>query len=328
MGRNGTVCWGILGTSQIVVDSFLPAVRATGAEVALTVGGRDPERTRGFAQANGIDNAAESYDAVVADPSVDAVYVPLPNSMHAEWTMKALEAGKAVLCEKPLCTSLRQTEEVLDVARRTHSLLWEGFVFPFRPQFSRLQAIIGSGEIGRLVEIQANFHFHMDHRNNIRLSPQLGGGALNDVGCYPVHLSGLLVDAPPRAAVAIATPAPEGVDEAMRGTISYENGATLQFSCGMMEYADTFSRVLGSEGEIRIASPYHPSAIDALDIRVGDLSRTEHPTGPEPSFTLALEHIHAVLREDAAPRHLALSDSLQTARAMQLARDAARQSDS
>jgi len=323
MGRNGSVCWGIVGTAQIVVDSFLPALRATGDEAAVVIGGRDPQRTRQFARANDIDHAVESYDAVLADPSVEAVYVPLPNSMHAEWTIKALESGKAVLCEKPLCISLAQTEQVLEVAGRTHGLLWEAFVFPFRSQFARLREIIQSEEIGRLEELQANFHWRIDNPNDIRLSPQLGGGALNDVGCYCIHFATLLIGAAPVDAAALVTEAPEGVDEAMRGTIAHENGATSQFSCGMRQYKDTFSRILCTKGEIRVSSPYHPSSTDTIEVRAGDSVRTERPTGREPSFTPALQHIHAVLRGDEPPRHLAVSDSLETARAMQLVRDVA-----
>ncbi len=279
-------------------------------------------RAETFAASEGVERAVEGYDAVLDDPSIDAVYVALPNSLHAEWTIRAMDANKVVLCEKPLCVSEAETETVLRVAHESRALLWEAFVFPFRRHFHRLREIVTGGDIGDLLSIESNFHFQLQGRANIRLMPELGGGALNDVGCYCIHLATLLFGRPPARGTALAQRAAEGVDEEIAGVLDFVDASTLIFSCGMSREQDTFCRIICSEGEVRLSNPFHPSPDDALEILCGGETSVEHPSGPEPSFTAAIQHIHAVLREQEPPRHLATVDSLPTARGLQFARDA------
>lgn len=188
MTGTGAVRWGIIGTANIARAAFLPGLRQAGG-VAAAVAGRDAGRTGQYARDHGIERAITGYQNVIDDPAVDALYIPLPNSLHAEWTIAALRAGKPVLCEKPLCGSLAETEHVLAVAAETGTPLWEAFVFPFHDQFARVTALIADGAIGDLREVQSNFHFSVGRPDNIRLSRDLDGGALNDVGCYPVRLA-------------------------------------------------------------------------------------------------------------------------------------------
>jgi predicted dehydrogenase len=182
MTGTGPVRWGIIGTARIARTAFLPGLREAGG-VAAAVAGRDQQRAELFARENGVERAVAGYQRLIDDPAVDALYIPLPNALHAEWTISALRAGKPVLCEKPLCATLAETERVLAVAGETGTLLWEAFVFPFRDQFSRLTGLLAGGEIGDLREIQSSFHFQLSRGDDIRLSSELGGGALNDVGC-------------------------------------------------------------------------------------------------------------------------------------------------
>src|SRR5882672_1535550 len=139
------VRWGILGTAGIAESAFLPALRETGDGVAVSVGSRDLDRARVWADEQGIDRAVLGYDAVIADPDVEAVYIPLPNGLHAEWTIAALEAGKTVFCEKPLCGTVEETERVLATARGSTGLLWEAFVFPFHEQMDRVRQMLDDG---------------------------------------------------------------------------------------------------------------------------------------------------------------------------------------
>ncbi len=315
---NRSIRWGIIGTANIARAQFLPALRAAGTGVAGYVGSRDGARSEAWAAEHGVERGVAGYEQVIAAPDVDAIYVALPNHLHAEWTAAALRAGKAVLCEKPLCTSVAETEALLGVARESSSLLWEAFVFPFHEQFSRLVEAIQSAAIGDLREIQTNFYFRLRNRQNIRLSPDMYGGAVNDVGCYPVRLAQLLFGAAPTDVSAMVTWAPEGVDEETQAVLDYPEQRRLLFGCGLSRPYDTFTRILGSEGEIRVSNPYHPGAGDTMEIRVPGADADQYPAETGPSFTNAIRHIHGVLRGEETPRHLASQDSLDTARALEL----------
>ena len=182
------VRWGIIGTASIAARAFLPAVTEAGG--VAVVAGRDASRAAQWARENGIGRVIVGYQQLVDDPDVDAVYIPLPNSLHAEWTIKALRAGKPVLCEKPLTASPAEAEQVLAVAAQTGTPLWEAFVFPFHDQMTRIRGLLADGIIGELREIQSNFHFALGSAAaRTRMSASLAGGALYDVGCYPVRLA-------------------------------------------------------------------------------------------------------------------------------------------
>jgi predicted dehydrogenase len=240
------VRWGVIGTAGIARKNFLPAVREAGGEAAV-VAGRDAERTSRWARDNAVGRAVVGYQRLIDDPGVDALYIPLPNALHAEWTIRALRAGKPVLCEKPLTASPAGTEQVLAVARETGTPLWEAFVFPFHDQMRRLRELIAGGVIGDLREIQSNFHFFMTHRGtNIRMSAELAGGALLDVGCYPVRLARYLFAAEHTSAWAAADYDPGGVDLSTWGCLGFPGGRRLLLSCGFNRAQDTFSRLLGT----------------------------------------------------------------------------------
>jgi predicted dehydrogenase len=315
---NEPIRWGIVGTANIARAQFLPALRAAGTGVASYVGSRDGSRAETWAAEHGVEHGVAGYESVVTADGVDAIYIALPNHLHAEWATAAVRAGKAVLCEKPLCTSVAETEALLRAAQQSNALLWEAFVFPFHQQFLRLRALIEDGAIGELREIQSNFYFHLRDRQNIRLSPEMYGGAVNDVGCYPVRLAQLLFGGAPDEATALATWAPEGVDEETQAVLDYAARRRLVLGCGLTRPLDTFTRLLGTGGEIRVRNPFHPTEADTLEIRSPGAERVERPTDGRPSFTRAIEHIHRVLRGTEPPRHLASQDSLHTARALDL----------
>ncbi len=281
------------------------------------VAGRDAGRAGQYASEHGVERAVAGYQRVIDDPAVDALYIPLPNSLHAEWTIAALRAGKPVLCEKPLCGSLAETERVLAVAAETGTLLWEAFVFPFHEQFARVTGLIADGAIGELREIQSNFHFSISRPDNIRLSRDLDGGALNDVGCYPVRLALELFG--PRYLTAWATAEWGGqhVDVETWGSLGFTGGRRLLLSCGMRRGYDTFTSLLGSSGQIHLTNPFHPGPGDQFDVVVpGQQPESYAAADGEPSFTAAIRHIQAVLRGEEAPRQLATEVSRPPARAL------------
>ena len=321
------VRWGVLGAANIARAKFLPAVAEAGG-FAAAVGARDVERARVFAAEQGIARAVQGYQAVLADPEIDAVYVALPNPLHAEWATAALRAGKAVLCEKPLTTSPESTQEVLSVAAETGGRLWEAFVFPFHDQHRRLVALLADGAIGELREIVASFHFPVTRPGNIRLSSQMFGGALADVGCYPLRLAYELFgsEAVNAAIVTERAPADLGADVEAEaaGVVTYADGRRLLLTCGFRRQSDTAAILLGTEGSIRVDNPWHPRPGSRIEIRrSGAEPRLEHPTTDAHSFTALLRHIHAVLTDEATPQHLAADAALPVARALDLTRRSA-----
>ncbi len=303
------VRWGILGTAGIAAGGFLPALREAGGGAAISVAGRDAGRTKAWAQQNGVERALEGYATLLEQPDIEAVYVPLPNSLHAEWTIAALEAGKAVFCEKPLCATPEETEQVLEVARAAPKPLWEAFVFPFHPQTERLHELLADDAIGRPREIMSRFHFLLDDPEDIRLSAELAGGALQDVGCYPIRLARLLFGAEPdlERTIADAEWAPSGVDAEIWGALAFSGDRRLVFSCGFKASYTTATVILGADGEIRITNPFHPERGDEL---------TVVPGATERSFTPAIRHINRALRGAEPPRHLALDEALANATAI------------
>jgi predicted dehydrogenase len=304
-----------MGTANIARGQFLPGVRYAGG-VAEAVASRDAGTAERYAAEHGITRALTGYQTLIDDPDVDALYVALPNSLHAEWTIAALQAGKPVLCEKPLTGSLADTQCVLDVARQTGTLLWEAFVFPFHDQMARVRAALASGVIGELREIHSDFHFKIARPDNIRLSRDLAGGALNDVGCYPIRLAFELFGRAHLSVWASSVQGGHGVDVESTAVLGYGEGRNLVMSCGMNRRYDTFTRLLGSDGEIRMSNPFHPSDGDRLEILGREIESTAAAPPGVPSFSAAIRHIHAVLGGAQEPRNLAIDTSLPTAQAL------------
>jgi predicted dehydrogenase len=315
MSSGNRVRWGIMGTANIARAQFLPALRAAGG-VAAVVAGRDLARTQQYAREHGIERAVPGYQALIDDPDVGALYIALPNSLHAEWTIRALEAGKPVLCEKPLCGALADAERVLESARRTGTLLWEAFVFPFNEYTAHVKSLVSAGAIGELREIQSDFHFLVTRPGNIRLSAELQGGALLDVGCYPVRLAQEFFGGH-ASAWSACEPGGQGIDIETWGSLGYADGRRLLLTCGMRRSYDTFSRLLGTTGQIHVSNPFHPGPGDHVTVYPADGEPAVWtPAASEPSFSAALRHVNAVLAGAEQPRLLAIDTSLATARAL------------
>jgi predicted dehydrogenase len=316
--------WAILGSANIARANFVPALARAGGGLVTVLGSRDRERGREFAARAGLEVSVRGYQDAVSSDAVDAVYVALPNTLHVEWAVRALRAGKLVLSEKPLGTDPAQVRCALDEALATGSLLWEAFVFPFHRQMDRVTELVEGGTIGELREVISSFHFQVRSQENIRWSSALAGGALNDVGCYPVHLAILLFKQAPTAAAALESRGRSEVDTETQAVLGFERGRRLLLSCGMSRFRDTTTRLIGTEGELLLTDPFHPTPADTLTLRSGAQIEVERLVPDEPSFTEMIRHIHAVREGRDAPRHLAATDSLPSAEALQLVREAAR----
>jgi predicted dehydrogenase len=269
-----------------------------------------------------VERVVAGYEAVVDAPDIDAVYVALPNAHHAAWTQRALLAGKAVLCEKPLCVGTLETAAVLETAVQSGSWLWEAFVFPFSIQQKRVLELVGNGAIGELGEVQSTFHFVLSRPGDIRLSADLGGGALADLGCYPVHFAHeLLPAAGPPVVSAVGTV--EGSVETEASAVVAYGRRRLVLSCGFHLARDTETVLLGTEGRIHLTNAFHPRPADTITLlRPGEEPAVERLTTNLWTFGPALDHIHRVLRHGQVPEHLAVDSSLRTAQVVQAVRDA------
>jgi predicted dehydrogenase len=312
-----SVRWGILGTAGIARGAFLPALAESGEGRPIVVGSRDETRAAAWATEHGVERCVGSYEAVLDDPDVEAVYIPLPNGMHAEWAIAALEAGKAVFCEKPLCATPAETARVLEAAG--DRLLWEAFVFPFHDQIATLEALLADGAIGDVLEIVSRFHFVLDDTDDVRMSAALAGGAAQDVGCYLIRLARLLFDDEPLVdRIAADGVWARGVDVELWGALTFPGERRLIMSCGFRSDDDTSTTVAGTRGTIRLTNPFHPGADDTMTlVREGDVLETwpGSPSG-ERSFTPAIRHVQRAIRGLEEPRHRAVDNAMGNAEAI------------
>ena len=283
-----TLRWGILGTGNIA-RQFCTGVATARRSILAAVGSRKLDSARAFAQSHRIPAAHGSYDALLHDPAVDAVYVSLPNSMHHEWTIKALRAGKHVLCEKPFAVSFSQATQMFAEAHKANRLLMEAFMYRSHPLTQAALHAIRAGEIGQIKLIRASFCYRTQRIDgNIRFDPTLAGGALMDIGCYCTDFARLVVGQDPTEAHVSGVLHPKGVDELASGVLRFPGDVLATFTCGMTVQADNTAYVCGSEGWIEIPIPWKPPMKDATyTIARGTPPRMDggKPTGPPPRQT-------------------------------------------
>jgi predicted dehydrogenase len=288
---------GILGAARIAPMALVrPARRVPEAEV-VAVAARDPERARRFAARHGIPTVYESYDALLADPEVEAVYNPLPNALHARWTIRALEAGKHVLCEKPFAATVAEARAMAEAATRAGRVLVEAFHYRYHPLFARLRAIIGSGEIGEVRHLEAHFCVPILRPGDIRYSAELAGGALMDAGCYTVHLLRHLAAAEPEVVSARARWTRHGVDRALSATLRFPDGRTARLSCSLFSrwLLRASARIEGTAGRVLVLNPYAPQFFHRLRVVTAAGSRSERVAG-SPTYDCQLRAFVAAVR--------------------------------
>jgi predicted dehydrogenase len=313
--------WAVLGTANIAARQFLPAMRRAG-HIAVAVGSRAPERAAAWAKANEVGRAV-SYREAIEAADVDAVYLALPNDQHVHWAARAAATGKGVLCEKPLGLDAAEVAGLIDQVG--DALLWEAFVFPFHPQTALLARLCEpAGPIGGLREIISEFHFRVTKPENIRWQAGLGGGALLDVGCYPIRLARLLYGSEPDRFVSAEVAAESGVDAEFTSIATFPDDRRLIFSVGMRRAPSTYTRLIGSDGELRVSNPFHPTEHDTVELWHGGERSQVWSADPARAFQHGIEHVGAVVAGAERPRHLAATDAPGNARALDLARAAVR----
>jgi len=254
------VRWGVLSTAKIGVEKVIPAMQAGRYARVEAIASRDPSRAREVAGRLGISRAYGSYEELLADPEVDAVYIPLPNHLHVPWSLKALEAGKHVLCEKPIGLSAAEAERLLEASEKTAGLkVMEAFMYRQHPQWQRTRQLVQDGEIGDLRSVESFFAYYNIDPNNIRNRADLGGGALMDIGCYCISLARWLFDTEPERVVGLMELDPEfQVDRLTTGILDFGSGSS-SFTCATQLASYQRVQFLGTQGRIEIEIPFNPS---------------------------------------------------------------------
>jgi predicted dehydrogenase len=277
---------GVLGAARITPMALIRPARAVPAVRVVAIAARDPARAHAFARRHGIPRVHATYEALIRDPELEAVYVPLPNSLHAEWSIRALMAGKHVLCEKPLAANADQARQMAAAAAESGRLLIEAFHYRYHPLAARMKEIVDSGELGTIRHLEAHLCVPLWAPGNIRYRYDLAGGATMDLGCYAINVTRYLADAEPEVTAARARLASPQVDRFVQADLRFPDGRTCRIVCSL------FSRILlrlrvvvvGDRGTLRVHGPFHPQLYHRFRVRVGAAVRSERFPG-ESTFT-------------------------------------------
>ena len=298
--------WGILSTARIG-RRVIPAIQASRNGEVAAVGSRSLERARAWAAAHEIPRAYGSYEELLADGEIDAIYNPLPNSMHAEWSIKCAEAGLPTLSEKPFASDAADAQRIVDAFERHGLPLAEAFMYRFHPQQAKAQQILAAGDIGELQIINSSFSFPIADEANIRLSKALAGGALMDVGCYCVNLMRFMTgEEPERVSAAAQFGERTGVDEALVGTLQFPSGVIGHFDCGLRAFGQHTYTLKGAQGMIAVPQSFViDKAVDGILRHWQGDSYSEHVIPAVDQYRLMVEDFADALLIGRPPRFAA-----------------------
>lgn len=251
--------WGVLGCANIAIHSVIPAIKNSETSVVHAIASRGLEKARSTAAELEIERAYGSYEELLQDPEIDVVYIPLPNHLHKEWTIKAAKAGKHVLCEKPLALNQEEAAEMVGACKEAGVKLGEAFMYRYHPRYERIKEILNSGEIGTIRGLHGSFTFNnAADKNNVRYRAEWGGGSIYDVGCYPISAARFLLDREPEAVTVQAFYSPEHdhVDMMVSGLIEFPENIGVTFLCGMWAHFQNTLQIVGTKGKIDIPNAF------------------------------------------------------------------------
>jgi xylose dehydrogenase (NAD/NADP) len=292
------VKWGVLGNANIARVCVIPAIQKSRNGLVHALATRQPERARQLATEHGIERVYAGYDALLSDPEIEAVYIPLPNHLHHTWTLRALEAGKHVLCEKPLACNAQEAAEMAHAGQAAGLLLMEAFMYRFHPRTKRIKEMVAEGVIGTPCFVRAAFCYHIGEAlltncEVARLRPEMGGGALLDVGCYSVSLARWLLSEEPEQVQAQAVYHSSGVDVHFVGGLRFPNDALATVEASFISGLQQTYSIVGSEGAIELPhDAFIPSEKDAVFTHRGinDEAGQVHTTQGADEYQLMVEH--------------------------------------
>jgi predicted dehydrogenase len=297
MALGGKVAWGFISTARIN-EKVIAGARLSDSVHLLAISSRDRARADLYAREHGFERAYGSYEALLEDPDVEAVYISLPNSLHVEWSIRALEAGKHVLCEKPLTRRPDEASRAFDVAEREGRLLMEAFMYRHNPQTRRLVDLVAAGSVGQLQLIRSTFSFPLRDESNVRLNASLDGGSLMDLGCYCVSGSRLLAGEPEHVFAEYVLGA-AGVDVRLCATMRFPADVVAQFDSGFSLPNRDELEVIGTEGSLFLDDPWHCRE-PSIEVRRDD-GVERIGVGIANSYQLELENLGAAARGLAEP---------------------------
>ncbi len=304
--ENRKLRWGVISTANIGRAAVNPAIQASSNGELVAVASRDEQTAREFARKWDIPHYYSSYEALLDDEHIDAVYNPLPNSLHREWTIQAADKGKHILCEKPLALNVGECKEMQAAAQANGVKLMEAFMYRFHPQTEKVVEMVRGGVLGELRMIRSAFTFRLTRPDNIRLKPELGGGALMDVGCYCVNISRTIAGLEPVEVQAFAHWGTTGVDEQMTGTLRFDNGVLAQFDCALTMERRELYEVAGTEAHLSIPSAFLPGAGDTIiQEHRGRGQIIKHTIQGKDEYQLMVEHFADCVLNDRPLRYTA-----------------------
>jgi len=272
--------WGLLSTARINRALITP-LRASKRNHLLAVASRTQESADGYAREWKIPRAHGSYEALLADPEIDIVYNSLPNQLHAEWTIKAVEAGKHVLCEKPLALNVEEVDAMQEAARKHGQVVAEAFMYRHHPQTLKVQEMVTSGSLGDLKLIRGSFSYVLTRAGDVRLDPAMGGGSIWDVGCYPISYARTVAGETPREVFGWQVTGPTGIDETFVGQMRFNREVHAQFDCSFAIPSHVFMEIVGSEGALNIPNPFKPGVDEKIFLTRGNKTETIKTKGQE-----------------------------------------------
>jgi len=307
--------WGLLGTARIN-RALIPPLRASNRNRLVAVASRTTERAQAYAREWDIPRSFGSYEAMLADPDVDVIYNSLPNSLHAEWTIKSAQAGKHILCEKPLAVTVEQVDAIAGAARKHGVVVAEAFMYRHQPVILQVQELIRSRAIGELRFVRGSFTYLQNRDADVRLDPNLAGGSIWDVGCYPISFARAMIGAEPVEVFGWQVIGPTGVDVTFTGQMRFPNEVFAQFDCSFRTPFRTAVEVVGSTGIIQVDNPWksrpqEPILLTRFDSAEKTTSYDETETIIAPDMLLYLGEVEdmadAVLL--GKPPRISLADS-------------------
>lgn len=292
------VRWGVLSTARHAANTVIPAIQASSNGEVIAVASRDAGRAREFASQRGIPASYGDYEGLLADPNVDVIYIPLPNQLHKEWTIRAAQAGKHVLCEKPFALNAADAVEMVEAFRQAGRLVAEAFQWRHHPQGQRVRELVRQGAIGDLRLIDAGFSFMLDRPGDVRWDPALGGGALYDVGCYPISFTRFITGQEPLSVTAQIQRGETGVDMLGVATLEFPGGVLAHLNWSFALPLRRYFEAVGTEGSLVVNRAYNPKGDPGEILRFGvDRELIELiPLPPQNSYTLMVQDFNAAVQ--------------------------------
>ncbi|HEX2854838.1 MAG TPA: Gfo/Idh/MocA family oxidoreductase [Opitutaceae bacterium] len=315
--------WGVLGYARIARETVIPAIRRAANSEFHALASRDEAKLAQCRERHGVPKSYSSYDELLRDAAINAVYIPLPNSLHREWTIKAAEQGKHVLCEKPLGLNAAECREMVAVCQANGVLLMEAFMYRYNARTRLVREVLRSGALGEIRHVTSSFRFLLANPASIKLRPELGGGGLYDVGCYPVNFIGMVADESARGPVTPGSVKPEtvsvqcersgGVDMNLSALLKYGSGLIGAVHCGLNAHRRVYSEIIGTLGVLEVPDTFFDNA-GLLTLTTGE-TRREIAVEESDRYRLEVEDFADAILQRRAPQ-FPLSESLRNAEVM------------